>query len=71
MKQNFKGRAIRSSVGASMLEYVVIAGLLMSVFAIGFLYLQNSSRARGEASMQTVTDMVPCDNQALSGDACL
>ncbi|MCO6431305.1 MAG: hypothetical protein J5J00_10630 [Deltaproteobacteria bacterium] len=51
-------------LGAAVPEYVLLLGILIPIFVIIGLLLQNTAIRSGERSAGSVTDVVPCGPQS-------
>ena len=57
---------------ATLVEYAVVTGLLIGIFVVAAALLTSGSQSRGNSSVGTAKEMVPCGpGSPLSGDACL
>ncbi|MEZ4755144.1 MAG: hypothetical protein R3A13_12745 [Bdellovibrionota bacterium] len=56
--------------GAQLVEYAIAAAILIGVFVVAGILIQDSGTSRGNASMEIHQDAVPCGAD-LSGDECL
>lgn len=55
---------LSSERGAVLGEYVVAVAILLAIFVLGGIALQVAARAGAERSINTVREMVPCDETA-------
>ena len=56
--------------GAQMIEYAIAAAILIGVFIMAGVLIEDSGKDRGDASMDIHKDAVTCGTD-LSGDECL
>ena len=56
--------------GAQLIEYAIAAVILIGVFIIAGVLIEDSGKSRGAASMEIHKDAVTCGTD-LSGDECL
>ncbi len=62
----------RRESAATLVEYAVVTGLLIGAFVLGAALLTSGSQSRGNSSVGTAKEMVPCGpGSPLSGDECL
>ena len=60
----------KKETGAQLMEYAIGAVILVAVFVVAGVVIQDSGKTRGDEAMKIHQDAVPCGTD-LTGDECL